>query len=350
MINEFNIQNFRGIQAFHVTDLGQVNLLLGYNNCGKSSVLDALFLLAGATNPRLSISVNWPRHYMSSLADEMLKLNFYGLNPVFPIRLSGGYGSPEKTRELTISYQERESEIMNLPTDSSGNAATKDFRLNLDAEIDHQVYHSDLQIKGNSTSKAEVNAPGAESYQEELKCHYISSSDPYSNNVALFSDLLRNKQEEALFEDLREIEPSLRDIVVANNNLMVDVGLEKRIPIQVLGDGIRKLISLFIYLFQARDGILLVDEIDNGLHYKSMPILWKSVLRGADKYNVQVFATTHNIDSLKALNQMLQDETFQSMQARSRVFTLRKTSDCLAAVKSTYPQFRHLINEEIEIR
>ena len=72
--------------------------------------------------------------------------------------------------------------------------------------------------------------------------------------------------------------------------------------------------------------------------------------RGADKYNVQVFATTHNIDSLKALNQMLQDETFQSMQARSRVFTLRKTSDCLAAVKSTYPQFRHLINEEIEIR
>ena len=116
MINEFNIQNFRGIQAFHVTDLGQVNLLLGYNNCGKSSVLDALFLFSGATNPRLSISVNWPRHYMSSLADEMLKLNFYGLNPVFPIRLSGGYGSPEKTRELTISYQERESEIMNLPT------------------------------------------------------------------------------------------------------------------------------------------------------------------------------------------------------------------------------------------
>lgn len=160
MINKFDIQNFRGVQAFHVTDLGLVNLLLGYNNCGKSSVLDALFLFSGVTNPRLSISVNWPRHYMSSL----------------------------------------------------------------------------------------------------------------------------------------------------------------------------------------------VDEIDNGLHYKSMPILWKSVLRGADKYNVQVFATTHNIYSLKAVNRILQEESFQSMQTRSRVFTLRKTSYRLTAIKSTYLQFRLLINEEIEIR
>lgn len=347
MIESINIKNFRGIKNLSIDNPGMINLILGNNNCGKTSLLDALFLFSGATNPRLSVLINWLREY-EKISDEMLRLNFYGMNPSEEIVLTGRYNNG-KVRNLIISYKEENSETI---TEANAGNQDKHYFLNLKADISGKTYETSMTYPGKSRSEATINSLKDEEYEEELKSVYISSSNPYDNNVKLFSDLLLDKQEKALISSLRQIEPNLKDIIVANGNLYADVSLDKRIPIQVLGDGIRKIISILINIYQARNGgILLIDEIDNGLHYKSMPTLWRSILTMARKYDVQIFATTHNIDSIRALNNTLGESGYADMQEHTRIYTLRKNqSGRMKAFMNEYEQFNHLINTETEIR
>lgn len=63
MIESLRIYRFRGIMECSIENLRRLNVFLGYNNCGKSSVLDALFLFCGASNPKLNLTVNTLRNF-----------------------------------------------------------------------------------------------------------------------------------------------------------------------------------------------------------------------------------------------------------------------------------------------
>lgn len=78
IFKEVEINNFRGIKHLFLPNLKQVNLLVGKNNCGKSSVLDALFLLSGFSNPLLILRINQFRDY-DSFTQEDISLNFYNM-------------------------------------------------------------------------------------------------------------------------------------------------------------------------------------------------------------------------------------------------------------------------------
>lgn len=352
MIKDFHIHNFRGIKDFEIKDLNQINVFLGYNNCGKTSVLDAILLFSGATNPRLPITINWARQY-NPQTDEQLKVNFYGMNTDTPIFLKGTYEG-RKTRHLEISYSEKEN--ANMMLEDNPNEADRFYYLNLKANICDTTYLTSIKFPGKNgkLNTAKVSGISQDKYEEELKCLYISSLDPFNlkNNVDFFSRLLVDKQEKSIIDNLKLIEPNLKDIIIVGNELYADVGLEKRIPIQVLGDGIRKIISILFHMYEAKNGILLIDEIDNGLHFKSMPILWKSIFMMAKDLNVQLFATTHNIDSINALNNILADDIYcKDMQEKAGIFTLRKLNDgSLVSLKNSFTEFNHLLNQDIEIR
>jgi len=75
----------------------------------------------------------------------------------------------------------------------------------------------------------------------------------------------------------------------------------QRIPIGSMGDGIWRLLGIALALVQARGGVLLVDEIDTGLHYTVLVDMWRLVLATARSLDVQVFATTHSRDCYEAL-------------------------------------------------
>lgn len=354
MINNIHIQNFRGIKECTIDDMNRINLFLGYNNCGKTSVLDALFLFSGSTNPRLPLTVNWTRHYLSN-DPESLILNFYRLNPLSSIHIQGIYGENTK-RDVKITYNEQLSSILQSPK-SNVDAGLNDkiYSLHLYTTIEHagqpaKEYESAIFMPGQQSGKAQIKDV-SRTYEEELKCIYLTASEPYHDNAKQYAAILTNKQEKFVINILKEIEPSLKDIVLADKELLADMGFKKRIPIQMLGDGIRKLLSLIISIYHCSNGILLVDEIDNGMHYKSMPAMWRAILKAAKEYNVQVFATTHNIDSLQTLSKVLESQENSAYKDELRVFTLRKVAgDELKNIKSTYTQFHHLINQEIELR
>ena len=79
-------------------------------------------------------------------------------------------------------------------------------------------------------------------------------------------------------------------------------------PIKVMGGGMVRLASIVLALSDAHNGIVLIDEIENGLHYSILPDVWKAIERAADDFNVQVFATTHSLEMIRAAHEAFKDD------------------------------------------
>jgi len=84
-------------------------------------------------------------------------------------------------------------------------------------------------------------------------------------------------------------------------------GESVRIPLGSVGDGSRRLLGLALALIRYRDSVLLLDEIDAGLHYSIMPRLWHLIVETARQSNMQVFATTHSSDCVRGLAQFCRE-------------------------------------------
>jgi AAA15 family ATPase/GTPase len=79
------------------------------------------------------------------------------------------------------------------------------------------------------------------------------------------------------------------------------------IPLRSFGDGTNSLFAMILSLANARAGILLIDEFENGLHYSIQPEAWKMIFRLARGLNVQVFATTHSWDAIETFQKVASD-------------------------------------------
>lgn len=357
MIKNVHINCFRGIKDLFLEQLGQVNLLLGCNNSGKSSVLDALFLISGAANPLLNIRINSLRNYDRIEPDDLL-LNYYNLDSSVPIVIAADMKDGFSSRELSIHPLIVEKDVMNMADiakTSSSNQETSgsygfvfDYRLTTNDK--EKLYKSSLVVTPESRKKKEAQVRQPSGYKEQIVAQYISPNYDLRESVKILDEILKNKEEHHIVEILQQIEPRIKDIMLGEKAVMVDLGLSQRVPINIMGDGIRKILAVIVTLFKSKGGIVLIDEIDNGIHYKSIPILWSAVLSMAKKNNVQVFASTHNADSLVGLERILSGSQ-QDMQEKTMTYTLRRLENGdLKAFRYDYEKFNYVINQEIEIR
>lgn len=82
---------------------------------------------------------------------------------------------------------------------------------------------------------------------------------------------------------------------------------EDRLPLQSLGDGATRLFSVALALVNSKDGFLLIDEAENGIHYTVQKGYWDLVFRLADEHNVQVVATTHSLDCVLGFSEAAEE-------------------------------------------
>src|SRR5580693_1870751 len=75
-----------------------------------------------------------------------------------------------------------------------------------------------------------------------------------------------------------------------------------------MGDGMWRMLGIALSLVRAKGGVLLVDEIDTGLHYTVMEEMWRLVHDAAKRFDVQVFAATHSRDCYQSLAAIVQAE------------------------------------------
>lgn len=96
-------------------------------------------------------------------------------------------------------------------------------------------------------------------------------------------NIITNKKDSEILNALRILEPRIKYIQFVGKRIMIDMGLHTRLSINLLRDGVRNVLSIIASIHNVANGVLLIDEIDNGLHYSVMPKLWKVVLATCKK-------------------------------------------------------------------
>lgn len=305
MFDKIEIERFRGIKHASIGGFKQINLFFGKNNCGKSSLLESLFLVSGLSNPLLPVNVNFMRGYGKVRLND-LKLNFYNLDSSCPIHIRM---ENEEKRDLKINLFEQNQDSVSLNADAT-----------------------------RIVSKH---------YVESLRCTYLSPKYDFSASIQGLKNILQNKDEHFIVDGLRLIDPRVKDFIFTDDEMLVDAGLAKRIPVNMMGDGARKIVSLLTAVYDCKNGALLVDEISNGFHYSVMCSLWKVLINAAVRNHTQLFVTTHDVDSIKGLR----DAALGNYGDIVAAFKLLKTSDDeLKAYHYSLESLDYSINQEIEVR
>lgn len=345
--SSISIKNFRGIKTCDIHDLGLVNVFFGKNNCGKSSILEAIFLMSGPSNPTLPILVNNLRQLVSFTEEDILTV-FYGLNSENIIRIQS---DGQNKRDVCVTMIRSHTNQVALDQLSQTNAEQSGKRYGLKFEYlvgeSKHMYHTELILDSNDKNNAQAKTEKA--YKENLYTEYIPSGNVMRHADEKLMQIIIEKREFEIVEALKLIEPRIKDIVLVNKKIMVDIGLESRLPINVLGDGVRKVLSVLLAIHSAKGGALMIDEIDNGLHYSIMPNLWKVILHACKKQETQLFVSTHSADLVKALvDVMNQDDKVSTGVSAYKL--VKKDDDELVALRYDKKTLAYAINQEMEVR
>ncbi|MCI5160388.1 MAG: ATP-binding protein, partial [Candidatus Electrothrix sp. AUS1_2] len=193
-----------------------------------------------------------------------------------------------------------------------------------------------------------VSYTGGVSYNDMRRMSYAKPSSDNNNVefvpasslspqkvVALFDKVVLTPDEELVLKAVKIVEPEIVRLASFGGGTFDDNSRggiivksskwEERIPIGSFGDGIWRLLGLILSLVGAKNGTLLIDEIDTGLHHTVMSKMWEIICITARKLNVQVFATTHSSDCWKTLADNAVEEEFADMPIRIHRIDKNKT-------------------------
>ena len=173
----------------------------------------------------------------------------------------------------------------------------------------------------------------------------------YGYDGDLIANVAVHKRSEDLLEYLRLINPRAEGLAVRGSTVYLDIGLETMMPLNMFGSGMMRAATILSPCILANDRILLIDELENGLHYQAVLPLLEVLLKLSVERRVQVIATTHSVEVLRALREVLNQEEFSGFRQATHCYTLQR--DKLGLVRSykyEYDQLDHCIAKNIEIR
>ena len=335
MYSSFHVKNFRGFKDLQLDDLARVNLIAGKNNTGKTALLEAILTYTGVydSSTLLRIPAERRRSFKSYRLEEGAELInpswpliFHNFETSKPINLCGQNAGQEnlkrkengtgtgKSQQLEISLVD----VDTLPFDLTAR------RRNLERVVDENgrvlVYREDQNywISFNpynwsgSTSAGFIGVPKSEEVQRDTKhnSRFLPANATLSSEAeaTLFTDVRRTGQDKPLLSVASKIEPRIKQIELLKNGLEIELhghleGLQQPLPFSSLGEGMRRIVSLMLAIGTTEDGIVLIDEIENGLHHSIQVEVWKAIAEAAREYNVQVFATTHSYEMIHAAHE-----------------------------------------------
>ena len=358
MYKKFTVENFRGIKFLKIEDFRQVNLFVGKNNCGKTSLLEALFLLTGPTNAELPLKINAFRG-LTKIDEDSWKLIFNKLNVDANIKISGEFG--KERRELEIRPN---TEFVTMLPQTTIDKRTLDIKSSYSSQpytIDGLILEYSLMKNRNKnpkeiTTSVIMNGPGLKikvpkDYKEQLKAVFLNPRTISREIAKRFSDIQIRKQTDRIIKVLRQIEPSLKDLSLGAEGIVYcDVGLDRLVPINVMGDGIVRLLSIILAISDTENGIVLIDEIENGFYHTSQEILWNAVFASAKEFNVQIFATTHSMECIKAFSSSYTQQVKGEDKDEIRLFRIKRKDGNFKIVSYNHEILEAALERNWEVR
>ena len=321
-----SIRGFRGIDALSIPRLGRVTLLAGMNSVGKTTVLDAVAVYA--SRGRSLSSLLWDREEVYTTVDEdgdsVLRPDwgalFYGRNMSQEARISIGsdYDEDLLTIELGIP-DDQQARLQGFPVDAPIQVLKATYRETTQALtwtiLNELATHLVPQTTRRQARRRDMRRLlGEDEPLPAMKCE--SQGPGLLNNIdlaRLWDGVVLTDDQERAVDALRPVFGSGIDAVAVvgddrpigrrvGRRAMVRLrGHRNPVPLRSLGDGALRLFGVALALANSRDGFLLIDEAENGIHYSVQRDYWRMVLRAAHEDNVQVFATTHSSDCIRGV-------------------------------------------------
>ena len=333
-LESLKIQNFRCFNNLEMNGFSKINVLLGENNSGKTSVLESIFLLSGMSNPQLALTINLMRKI--SFDKNTFKYIFHNLELTNRPSISGSF-SKNINRKMEISpILEKNIVSREVETSTQGNSlsttslsAVPDI-LGLDFSFTIKKMHE--PNKSFKTwlrlEQGGIRQELSSTYKEDIVSSFLLSVDTDNGLLDRLKKIFVAKKENVLNDLLNKFDNRIKGLYVLSNGIYIDQeGVSERIPIQLMGDGIRRFISIAatIVANSEQNFICLIDEIENGLHFKSQELMWKTLLTLTNSANVQLFITTHSLEMLQSLTNVLKESKYTDMQDSIKVFSIVNT-------------------------
>lgn len=325
MLKSLKIENFRCFPFFEMKRLGRINLLVGKNNSGKTSILEAIQLLYSPDDlEKFGFFMGERGEYCfdSEQVELDIRYAFCGRDIDIGSQFSLlGMNLDDSHKEVSFSICLQE----NISPESIEN---QEFQLIVKWEDNNTQSQKNIPLSSNlglatSYLQPRINLSKDKKKNQVLTQFITSSLSSFLTHkiISLFDQIVLTPEEELVIQVLKTIEPDIERIAsISGITELTKTGIryttirsfrssfiiklansDQRIPIGSMGDGIWRILGLTLAIINAKNGVLLVDEIDTGLHFSAMSDMWKLLYETAKRLNVQVFATTHSRDCWESL-------------------------------------------------
>lgn len=347
------IQKFRGLNHLMVDDLARVNIFLGHNNSGKSTVLEALMLLMGMSNPDIVQRINSFRTHNVFSGVNDIRYIFHNLDinniPEIHAQQFDGIGRNLKMN-LTYTYDEQaqgSNEQNQIPTsETKVFLNTLDMNFSISSKETTASYRSSVTFNQGAVTRKAI----AEGYLEKNSASFLSADLMANNTANDLAELIKRKKKDLILQRLAKFDARINAIETIGHEVFIGFeGMNELLPISMTGDGLRRYLSIVASSANPTNNIILIDEIDNGLHYSAYKKLWESIFALATDTNKQVFVTTHSQETLYQLYLMLEENA--QYQESFRLYTIEQTlKKDHQAYKYNYEAFKDACQNEVELR
>jgi predicted ATPase len=285
MLTSLEFESFRGFKHLKLEGLSRVNLIVGKNNVGKTSLMEGIALLAKPSQlrrlPELlrNANSNPAQHYYRWLISDK-----HGVSHLMETLESG----EQRIIELSLAHDpNRRDPTTKTPYEvSSSEGGVYVVRLKRSPEMEF--------VTISTGSRNDLT--------------------PQSIVKSFAKAVLRRSGEETIESVLNKVDPRIQKVRVdastGENILVVDFGLSQLIPLSQAGQGIARIVEILSTIIGNDASLCLIDEIENGIHHSSLEQVWSGIAKASKLLNVQVFATTHSYECIAAAHAAfsMQDE------------------------------------------
>ena len=333
MLKSLELTNYKRFRNLKFEGFQRVNLITGKNNCGKTSVLEAILLLLGWKQSVGDFAKVFRPGRGEQLGDEDEHFGKW----LFPLRklteLPIVSGEISEVGRYAVSLQWQVDGVQ--PNTAPGMVAVHGGRIYISATG-----------KMNRHQQLEPLAT-----QHEVTCIPAEPRSPSKEAQDYARVTLKSDGEEQVEDMLRKIEPRLRAIRSLQPHgvplLYAGIdGLPERIPVIQLGHGFSRLLSIIAEIVASQKPVVLIDEIENGLHHSALVDIWRGLLTACEHSDVQIFATTHSWECVAAAHQAFAE----SLEYPLAVFRLEEKDGNITAISYDRESLEYSIQREWEVR
>jgi len=316
MWQHYIVTNFRCFAGLHLKDLARVNLIAGKNNTGKTALLEAIHLHDNPANWELAVNLNRARGIPepSRALEDVCAWLFY--RGQIPSGLSlESHDEKGVTRTLTMyildpasareRFPEAEKALASIISPSLKGSLS---RLVLKYEQTNEPERISIGVAGEIVGGGHGGIWIDARIPRNMPDVFLASGGASAmQDVGFFGELEKTKRQQEILPALQIVEPCLQHLslvpLAGESVIHGDIGLPLLVPVPFMGEGVRRVLSLVLAIANAPGGVVLIDEIENGLHHSVLVKVWQVIAEAAERANVQVFATTHSYECIQAAHQ-----------------------------------------------